>query len=82
MAETAPSAISSFPELNANVVIDVQQGDGDAADRRAADQVRTVPAEMRRPFVAAGIEQRGELACLAVQARNVRTLKRIAIITT
>jgi hypothetical protein len=28
-----------FAELNAKLFIDVQQGDGDAADRRSADQV-------------------------------------------
>ena len=51
-----------FAEFDAVVVVDVEQGDGDAADRRAADQVWPFPAEMRRPFVAAGVEQRRELA--------------------
>jgi hypothetical protein len=34
----------------------VQRGDGYTADRRATDEARSIPAEMRFPFVAAGIE--------------------------
>ena len=60
-----------FPEFNPVSVIDVEQGDGDAAYRRAADEVRSLPAEMLRPFVAAWVEQRRELACLRFQAAQV-----------
>ena len=35
----------------------MKQADSNTANRRAADQVRTLPPEMRCPFVAAGIEQ-------------------------
>ena len=70
-----------LPELNPNIVIDVQQGDSNPADRRAAEKISTLPAEMRFSLVAAGVEQREEFAGLPVQACNVRTLKRIAAIT-
>jgi hypothetical protein len=66
-----------FAELDAIFVVDVEQGDGDAADGGAADQVRPVPAEMLGPFVAAGVEQRRDPARLPVQAGQVRTLERI-----
>jgi hypothetical protein len=56
-----------FAEFNAVLVVDVEQGDGDAADGGAADQARPFPAEMRRPCVAAGVEQGRDLACLAVE---------------
>jgi hypothetical protein len=69
-----PLANQLLPELNSHALIDLQEGDGNPANRRAADQIRALPAEMRRPVVAAGIEQRGELACLPVQARNIRPL--------
>ena len=68
----------SFAECDSVFVVDVKQGDGDAADRREADQNRTVPAEMRGPFVAAGIEEPGESAGFPVQAGQVGTFKRIA----
>lgn len=48
-------------EFGALIVVDVKQNDGDAADWRTADQVRTLPAEMRRPLVTAWVEQRREL---------------------
>jgi hypothetical protein len=48
-----------FLQLDAKPVIDVEQGDGDAADWRPADEIRAIPAEMRCPFVAAGIEEGG-----------------------
>ena len=71
-----------FAEFDAVLVVDVEQGDGDATDGRAADQVRPFPAEMPRPFVAAGVEQRRDLAGLLVEAGQVGTLERITIITT
>jgi len=71
-----------FAEFNAVFVVDVEQGDRDTADGGAADQARTFPAEMRRPFVAAGVEQRRDLAGLLVEAGQVGTLERIIIITT
>ena len=41
----------------------------------AALGVRSTPVEMRRPFMATRIEQRGEFPQWAVKARNVATLK-------
>ena len=70
-----------FAEFHAVLVIDVEQLDGDTADGRAADQVGPLPAEMRCPFVPAGVEQRRNLAGLLVEAGQVGTLKRIAIVT-
>jgi hypothetical protein len=60
-----------FAEFDAVFVVDVEQGDGDATDGGAADQVRPFPAEMRRPFVAAGVEQRRKLAGILVDAANI-----------
>jgi len=37
-------------------LVDAEDGDGDAADRRKADQICALPAEVFCPFVAAGIE--------------------------
>ncbi len=68
-----------FAESDAVIVVDMKQGDGDTADRRAADEASPLPAEMLRPFVASGIEKRCELAYLRVQAAQVRTFKRITI---
>jgi hypothetical protein len=70
-----------FAKFHAVFVIDVEQLDGDTADGGAADQVGPFPAEMRCPFVAAGVEQRRNLAGLFVEAGQVGTLKRIAILT-
>ena len=43
-----------FAEFNAILVIDVKQGDGDAANRRAAHQVCTLPAENSSPICGGG----------------------------
>src|SRR5208283_2799039 len=56
-----------FAEFDAEGVVDAEQGDGDAADRRAADEDHSLPAEVPRPFVAAGVEERCELACLRIR---------------
>ena len=45
-----------FAEFDAVFIVDVEQGDGNAADSGAAEQIRADPAEMRRPFVATGAE--------------------------
>jgi hypothetical protein len=64
-----------FAEFDAVLVVDVEQGDGDAANGGAADQVSPFSAEMLRPFMAAGIEQRRDLTCLLVEAGQIGTLK-------
>ena|ERR1017187_5756954 len=71
----------TFTEFDAVIVVDVQQGDSNTADGRAADQVCTLPAEMRCPFVATRVEQRRELPCHRVHAADVGTLEGIAIKT-
>lgn len=65
-------------EFDAEWIVDVKQDDGDAADRRAADEVSPLPSEMRRPFLASGIEKGRELVGLRVQAGQVRAFVRIA----
>ncbi len=64
-----------FAEFDPVTVVDVKQGHGNAADWRAADQVCPLPAEMPGPFVAAGVEQRRELACIPITTANIRTLE-------
>jgi hypothetical protein len=71
----------SIPKFDAVVVVDVEQGDGDAANRSKADQVGTLPAEMLRPFVTTGVEQGCDLARLRVDAGQIRPLERITIVT-
>jgi hypothetical protein len=43
-----------FAEFNARLVIDVKQGDGDSANRRAAHQICTLPAENASPICGGG----------------------------
>src|SRR5271157_1806139 len=45
-----------FAEFDAEGVVDAEQGDRDAADWRPADEDRSLPAEVLRPFVAAGLK--------------------------
>ena len=66
-------------ELDAERIVDAKQRDGHAANRRAADQGGPIPAEMRRPLVAAGIEKRRQLPGLSVAAANIRKFFEISI---
>jgi hypothetical protein len=66
-----------FAKFDAILVVYVQQGDSDAADRRQADQVGTSPLEMLGPFVPAGIEQRRNLTCLRISTGEIRSFKRV-----
>ncbi len=68
-----------FAEFDAEGVVDAEQGDGDAADRRAADEDHSLPAEVPRPFVAAGVEEWRELAGLRIPAADIRSFERITI---
>src|SRR5438270_13495964 len=65
----------SLAQLDAEGVVDVQHGDGHAADGGAAAQKRPVPAEVTRPLVAARVEERGELARVRVQPADVRAFE-------
>jgi hypothetical protein len=64
----------SFTEFDAEGIVDVENGNGHAADRSAADEVGPLPAEVPCPLVALWIEQRSELARLRVEAGDVETL--------
>ena len=62
-------------ELDPVFVVDLKQGDGDATDRCAADQEWPLPAEVRGPFLTAGIEKRRELAGRQVTSANTCTFE-------
>src|SRR5690242_4467518 len=54
--------------------VDAEGLDGGPAGRRAADQNRPLPAEVSTPLLASGVEERGYLAGLRVDAGQVRAL--------
>lgn len=67
-----------LPNLHAKLVVDLQEIDGNAADGRSPEKVRTLPSEMRCPFVAAGVEERRKLSSDGIDAADIRPLKGIA----
>ena len=68
-----------FPQGHRLVAVDLQHADGRSADGGPADQDGALVAEVVAPFVAAGMEQAGELSRFRVQAGNVRSLEAITI---
>jgi hypothetical protein len=57
---------------NAMRKVDAEHGDGSAANGGAADQYRTVPAEVAPPFMSAGIEEPRAFARFWIDASQVR----------
>jgi len=56
-----PFVYERLPQGQGFLAVDLQHADRRAADSGAADEHRAVIAEMVRPFVAAGMEQPGQL---------------------
>src|SRR5271166_337712 len=67
-----------FAQFDAVIVVDVEQGDGDAADRSAADQICPLPAKMPCPLVTARVKQTCKLTRLLISPADIRTFELVA----
>src|SRR5437763_1284238 len=63
---------------DAFLMIDLQQVNGRSACRRAADEDRSMPAEVARPFHSAWMEERHEPSRDRIDGRQVSALVEIA----
>ncbi len=66
------------PEPNTMIEIDLQDADGGTTLRRQPHQHRPIPAEMTRPLMRAGIEQRNDFSGLGIDAGDVRPFVAVA----
>src|SRR5690348_17267333 len=64
---------------NADGLVDLQDGDCNAAHGGQADQAGTVPSEVRVPYVGAGVEEWGKVAGEGVEAGDVRPFVGVAV---
>jgi hypothetical protein len=69
-----------FAEGDPVRLVDAKQVGGGASDGRAADEFAALVAEVIRPFMAAGVEQRRELAGQRVEAGDIRAFVDVAVI--
>ncbi len=66
------------PEPNTMIEIVLQDADGGTTVRRQPHQHRPIPAEMTRPLMTAGIEQRNDFSGLGIDAGDVRPFVAVA----
>lgn len=62
-------------------LVDVEHGDGSAANRRDADKSGAFPAEMRAPFVASRIKKAHNVRGRQIQTRDIVELETITVRT-
>src|SRR5579871_1240705 len=60
-------------------IVDLENGDGGPADRRAADQHGAVPAKMPRPFVPSRVKEANDGAGARILAGDVGALVAVAV---
>jgi hypothetical protein len=56
-------------------IVDVENGNGHAADGRSTDEVRAVPAKVTLPRMPAWVKQRRQLARATIAPGDVRALE-------